>query len=291
MKSQRASLVAALAASMALSACEQPTATAPAAVAVNVGGEAISAFELERAVARLRPMTAAESAQARGKVLEALIDQHLVSDAARQAKLDQVPEVALAMQQAQRQVLVEAYMERLFRDLPPPSDGEIRDYYNRHPELFAQRKVYRVKELELQLAPERVTEVEAQLKKSRNLSEFTDWLGAQGIDVKSGEAVRPAEKIPSAMLAQLVGMKDGQVAAVPTDGNRISVLQLLGSQAQPVSLEQAREAIERLIQGGKRNILLEAEVRRLRGSAKIEYASGFAPAPEAAKSPAQARRP
>lgn len=291
MKSQCASLVAAVAASVVLAACEQPTAPPQAAIAARVGGEAVSAFELERAVARLGTMSPAESSQARGKVLEALIDQHLVSNAARQAKLDQVPEVALAMQQAQRQVLVEAYMERLFRDLPPPSDGEIRDYYDRHPELFAQRKVYRVKELELQLAPERVAEVEAQLKKSRNLSEFTDWLGAQGIDVKSGEAVRPAEKILATMLAQLVHMKDGEVVAVPTDGNRISVLQLLGSQAQPVSLEQAREAIKRLIQAGKRNILLEAEVRRLRGSAKIEYASGFAPAPEAAKPSAQPRRP
>ena len=289
MKSQRASLVAALAVSMALSACEQPATTAPDAVAVKVGGEAISEFELGHAVARLGPLSAAESAQARGKVLEALIDQYLVSNAAKDVKLDKVPEVALAMQQAQRQVLVEAYMERLFKDLPPPSDGEIRDYYNRHPELFAQRKVYRVQELELQLAPERVAEVEAQLRQSRNLSEFTGWLGAQGIAVKSGEAVRPAEKIPATLLAQLVTMKDGQVVVVPTDGNRISVLQLLGSQAQPVSLEQARDAIERLILGGKRKTLLEADVRKLRTSGKIEYASGFAPA--LANSPAQPGKP
>jgi len=57
------------------------------------------------------------------------------------------------MQQAQRQVLVEAYMEHLFKNLAAPTDSEIRDYYIRHPELFAQRKVYRVQELELQLDP------------------------------------------------------------------------------------------------------------------------------------------
>lgn len=279
MKSQRASLAVAVAVCMVLSACEQPSTSPQDAVAAKVGGDAIGEFELGRAVARLGPMSATESAQARGKVLEALIDQRLVSNAARDAKLDKVPEVALAMQQAQRQVLVEAYMERLFKDLPRPSGGEIQDYYNRHPELFAQRKVYRVQELELQLAPGRVAEVEAQLKQSRNLSEFTDWLGAQGIAVQSGEAVRPAEKIPATMLAQLVNMKAGQVVVVPMGENRTSVLQLQGSQAQPVSLEQARDAIAGLILSGKRKTLLEAEVRKLRTRGKVEYASGFEPAP------------
>jgi EpsD family peptidyl-prolyl cis-trans isomerase len=289
MKRQHASLVAVLAVAMALSACEQPAAPARDAVAAKMGGDAIGEFELGRAMARLGPMSEAESAQARGKVLEALIDQHLVSNAAKDVKLDKVPEVALAMQQAQRQVLVEAYMERLFKALPQPTDGEIRDYYDRHPEWFAQRKVYRVQELDLQVAPERIAEVEAKLKQSRTLPEFTDWLGAQGIAFKSGEAVRPAEKIPVTLLAQLAKMQDGQVVVLPRDGNRISVLHLLGSQAQPVTLEQARDAIGQLILSGKRKTLLDAEIRKLRDSTKIEYASGFAPA--ATNSSAQPGKP
>ncbi|MBI3433134.1 MAG: peptidyl-prolyl cis-trans isomerase, EpsD family [Hydrogenophilales bacterium] len=278
MKSQRASLAAVLALCMGLSACEQPATSPRDVVAAKIGGDAISEFELGRAVARLGPMNAAESAQARGKVLEALIDQHLVSNAAKDAKLDKAPEVALAMQQAQRQVLVEAYMERLFKDLPPPSDAEVQDYFTRHPELFAQRKLYRIQELELQLPPGRVAEMEAHLKQSRNLSGFTDWLGTQGIAVRSGEAVRPAEKIPAIMLAQLVNMRAGQVVVVPMGENRVSVLQLLGSEAQPVALEQARDAIAGLILSGKRKTLLEAEVRKLRAGGKVEYASGFEPA-------------
>jgi EpsD family peptidyl-prolyl cis-trans isomerase len=273
-------MVAAL--SVALSACEQPVTTAQDTVAAKVGGETISEAELGRAVARLGAMNTAETAQARGKVLEALIDQHLVSNAAKDAKLDRSPDVALAMQQAQRQVLVDAYMERLFKNLAAPADREIKDYYARHPELFAQRKLYRVQELELQLPAARVTEVEARLKQSRSLAEFSDWLGEQGIEGKSGAAVRPAEQIPATMLAQLAGMKAGQAVVVPIGEDRISVLQLQGSQLQPVTLEQARGAIERVLLGEKRKVLLEAEVRKLRASGKVEYASGFAPASVAA---------
>ncbi|MHB1092447.1 EpsD family peptidyl-prolyl cis-trans isomerase [Thiobacillus sp.] len=225
-------------------------------------------------------MTTTETAQARGKVLDALIDQHLVSSAAKNEKLDKIPEVALAMQQAQRQVLVEAYVERLFKDLPKPSDNAIRDYYNQHPDLFARRKLYRVQELELQLAPERVAEMEAQLKKSHSLAEFTAWLGTQKIAVTSGEVVRPAEKIPAVMLSQLVNMKNGQAVVVPVDRDRTSVLQLQDSQAQPLSLDQASDTIVHQILGEKRRTLLEAEIHKLRADGKIEYASGFVPRPK-----------
>jgi len=286
MKIHRALLLAAVTAlSVALAACEQPATTAEGAMAAKVGGEIISEAELSRAVARLGKLNAAESAQARGKVLEALIDQHLVSNAARNAKLDKDPVVALAMQQAQRQVLVEAYLERLFKDLAAPADTEIQDYYARHPELFAQRKLYRVQELELQLDPARIAEVEAQLKQSRTLAEFAEWLKAQGIDGKAAGGVRPAEQIPAPMLAQLAKMQVGQVAVMPMGGNRVSVLQLQDSQPQPVTLEQARSTIERVLLNEKRKTLMEAEISKLRASGKLEYASGFAPAVAANSTP------
>jgi len=286
MKIHRALLLAAVTAlSVALTACEQPATTAEGATAAKVGGEIISEAELSRAVARLGKLNAAESAQARGKVLEALIDQHLVSNAARNAKLDKDPVVALAMQQAQRQVLVEAYLERLFKDLAAPADTEIQDYYARHPELFAQRKLYRVQELELQLDPARIAEVEAQLKQSRTLAEFAEWLKAQGIDGKAAGGFRPAEQIPAPMLAQLAKMQVGQVAVMPMGGNRVSVLQLQDSQPQPVTLEQARSAIERVLLNEKRKTLMEAEISKLRASGKLEYASGFAPAVAANSTP------
>lgn len=276
MKIRHAPLIAATALTVALSACEQPVSSPR--VAATVGGEPISEVELNRAVSRLGPLSAAESAQARGKVLEALIDQNVVSNAARSAGLDKDPAVALALQQAQRQVLVEAYMERLFKSVAKPADSEISDYYARHPELFSERRVYRIQEMELQMAPTRLPEVEARLRLSPNPADFAAWLRTQGIDGKAGVVVKPAEQIPSAILAQLKNMKDGQVTALATGPGQISVLQLQGSQTQPVTLDQAREAIEQVVLSEKRKSLMEAEIRKLRSSGSIEYASGFAPA-------------
>lgn len=291
MKIHRTSLLVAVTAlSVALSACEKPATTAQDVMAAKVGGEIITEAELSGAVARLGKLNAAETAQARGKVLEALIDQHLVSAAAKNAKLDKQPDIALAMQQAQRQVLVEAYLERLFKDLAAPADTAIQDYYAQHPDLFAQRKLYRIQELELQLDPARIAEVEARLKQSRTLDEFVGWLKTQGIEGKAEGGVRPAEQIPAPLLAHLANMQDGQVAVIPMGKNRVSVLQLQGSQPQPVTLEQARSAIERVLLNEKRKTLMEAEISKLRASGKLEYASGFAPA-AAANSTPQSTKP
>lgn len=288
MKRRHASSLAIIALlSVTLSACEQPATTAQVTVAAKVNGEIISEAELNRAVARLDTPDAAGTGQARGKVLEALVDQRLVASAAKTARLDQAPEVALAMQQAQRQVLVEAYMEHLFKGLPAPEEAEIQDYYSRHPEWFAQRKLYRVLELDLKLDPARVAEVEAQLKQRASLTDLSVWLNEQGIASKVAGVIRPAEQIPPAILAQLANMKDGQVVVVPTGGNRVAVLQLQGTQFQPVTQAQARDSIKRVLLGEKRKALLEAEIKKLRASGKIEYAGGFAPAANSPASPNQ----
>jgi len=129
------------------------------------------------------------------------------------------------------------------------------------------------------------------LKQSRTLADFANWLSGQGIDGKAGLAVKPAEQIPAAMLARLANMKDGQVAVVPMGGNHVSVLQLQGSQFQPVTQEQARDAIKRVLLGEKRKVLLEAEIRKLRASGKLEYASGFAPTPPTASSEQPTNQP
>lgn len=73
-------------------------------------------------------------------------------------------------------------------------------------------------------------------------------------------------------------MQDGQTMVQASVPERIRVVQLEGSRLHPVTLEQAAGAIERILQRGQRQALLEAEIRKLRRSAKLEYASGFSPA-------------
>lgn len=264
-----------------LSGCEKSNVADKSPTVAKVAGEAITQAELDLALARVGQLNEAQRAEARGKLLQALIDQRLVAAAARQAGVDKDPAVAFAVDQAARQVLAEAYAERLTKDLPRPTEGEIAEYYAQHPELFAQRRIYRIQELELKVEPSQFPAVEAKLRESHSMGDFVNWVKEQGIEGKTAMAVRPAEQIPAPLLARLAEMRDGQVTAQPGRPGHLLVQQLIESQLQPVSLEQAKEAIERALVAQKRKERVDAEVKKLREAAKIEYASGFAPASEA----------
>lgn len=285
MKPCHATFIALTALAVLLSGCEKPAtdATTPAVkseTVATVGGDKISEAELNVAVSRLGELSEAQAAEAKTRVLQALIDQRLVAQAAKSAKIDKEPEVGFAMAQASRQVLAEAYAERSFKDVAKPSESEIADYYSQHPELFSERRIYRIQELELKLDPSRMSEVEAKLKSSHSMGDFVNWIKEQGIEGKTAMAVKPAEQIPAPLLARLSQMKDGQVTILPGRPGHVLVQQLQESQLQPASLEQAHNAIERALITEKRKELMAADLKKLREAAKVEYATGYAPAAE-----------
>jgi len=281
MKSHHATLIALTTLAVLLSGCEKPASSAKSETVATVAGDKISEAELNLAVSRLGKLSEAQTAEAKSKLLQALIDQRLVAQAAKKAGLDKEPAVEIAMAHAGRQVLAEAYAERTYKDVAKPSDTEIAEYYNQHPELFSQRRIYRVQELDLTVDSSRLAEVEAKLKSSHSMGDFVTWVKEQDIEGKSAVVVKPAEQIPLPLLGRLSQMRDGQVALLPSRPGHVVIQQLLESQMQPVSLEQSKGAIERALMVQKRKERMEADLKKLREAAKIEYTSGYAPAAEA----------
>lgn len=281
MKSCHISFIALTAVAVLLSGCEKPAGAEKGEVVATVAGDKISDTELNLAVSRMGELNEAQTAAAKSKLLQALVDQRLVAQAAKKAGLDKEPAVEIAMAQAGRQVLAEAYAERNFKDVAKPSDTDITEYYNQHPELFAERRIYRIQELDLMVESSRQAEIEARLKSSHSMGDFVNWVKEQGIEGKTGVAVKSAEQIPAPLLGRLSQMRDGQVALLPGRPGHLVIQQLLESQLQPVSQEQAKNVIERALINQKRKELMAADLKKLREAAKIDYASGYAPAPEA----------
>ncbi len=286
MKFCHPSFIALTALAVLLSGCENPdpaktTAAVKSETVATVAGDKISEAELDMAISRLGELDETQTVEAKPRVLQALIDQRLLAQAAKNAELDKEPEVGFAMAQANRQVLAEAYGERNFKDVAKPSESEIAEYYKQHPELFSERRIYRIQELELKLDPSRLPEVEAKLKDSHSMGDFVNWVKEQGIEGKTALVVKPAEQITAPLLSRLTQMKDGQVTIFPGRPGHILVQQLLESQSQPASLEQAHSAIEQALMADKRKELMATDLAKLREAAKVEYAAGYAPAAKA----------
>ena len=228
-------------------------------VAAKVNGTELTVHQVNYALQRIPNLDAEKSKAASLQVVRNLVEQELLVQKALTDKLDRDPTVVQALDAARRQILAEAYMSRKLGTPAEPSDAEVSTYFDNHPELFAKRKIYRLQELSIKAPADKHDAIRAQLGTSKNLNDFAAWLKAENLPVKAAQGVKPAEQLPLQLLPQLAKMPDGQAMVVNApDG--LMVIVLADSQVQPVTLEQAKPAIIRLLQTEARQKAAKAEL-------------------------------
>jgi len=259
-------------------------------VAAKVNGTELTVSQVNFALQRIPNLDKDQSKAASLQVVRNLVDQEVLAQKAQSDKLDRDPMVVQALDAAHRQILAEAYMSRKLGAPAEPADAEVTDYFNKHPELFTKRKIYRLQEVAIKAPKEKQDAIRAQLGASKTLDDFAAWLKAENLPVKVTQGVKPAEQLPQAMLPQLAKMPDGQ-AMVMNAPDGLVVVVLADSQMQPVTLEQAKPAIARMLQNVARQNAAKAELDKVKAAAKIEYVGEFADAGKEAAAPAAADAP
>lgn len=276
-----AALALAVLAALVLAGCGGGKSDAPPAARVNK--QEISAAQVDLVLQQQRGLRP-EFVEAAGKqILERLIDQQLAVQKAEQLKLDRDPRVQSQLDAVRSEVLARAYRERLGEAAPKPTAEEVRKYFEDKPALFSERRIYNIQEFAIEARPEQLVTLREQLAAARNVGEFLEFLKANDFRYGGNQAVRPAEQLPLQSLDALSRMKDGQAVLSPT-GTGATVIVLAGSRSQPVSLEQARPAIELYLLNERKRKLVEEDIKALRGTAKIEYLGKFTGGPGVAAS-------
>ncbi|UXH79485.1 EpsD family peptidyl-prolyl cis-trans isomerase [Roseateles amylovorans] len=278
-----AALTAATLMAVALTACGGGSGAKASQTAAKVNKEEITVHQINFVLQRQPNLKPDQVEGASRQVLERLIDQELAVQKAQDLKLDRDPRVVQQIETAKREIIARAYAERLGETASKPQPQEITQYYNDKPALFADRRIYNLQEISIEAKPEQFDALRARLGEAKTLPEFLDYLKANDIKFVGTQAVRSAEQLPLNSLDAVARLKDGQsmLNATPTG---LLVVYLAGSRSQPVTLEQARPAIEQFLLNQRRTDLLAKDIKAMRENAKIEYVGKFAEA--AASAPA-----
>jgi len=248
----------------ALGGCERVSADrAETQLVARVNGVEISARQV-------RTGGAPSLAQA----VERIIERELLVQKALEAGLERDPLVKDSIDNARRQVLAQAYIERAAGARAAPSREEVRAFYAENPALFAERRIYRMRELVVSAPAEMIDVLRAQAARTADLDELAAWLKARNARFSAATETQPAEQLPLAFLPQLARMKSGEIAVFATPLGA-SVIQLIHAEEAPLGAEQAQALIEQFLAGRKRLEIAAAEVKRLRESARIEYVAQF----------------
>jgi len=249
-------------------------------VAAKVNSDEISVQQLNFELAKLGNLKPEQAKQAGNQVLKSMVDQQLLVQKAVADKIDRDPQVVQSLEAARRQILAQALVQKLTANLAKPSDAEMADYYAKNPALFAERRIYRLQEINVQVTPTNIEAVKAQLQQTKNLGDFVNWLKAQNIPARAGQSTKSAEQLPLELLPRLHQLKDGQAMTVAVPG-ALNILVVAGSETQPLTQEQAKPMIERYLGNAKKREAAEAELKKLKEKAKIEYLGEYAGAGKA----------
>ncbi|MGH8547524.1 MAG: EpsD family peptidyl-prolyl cis-trans isomerase [Methylococcales bacterium] len=246
----------------------------PGQVVAKVNGEEISIHQLNFLLAK-SGLAGKENVKIAGKqLLNSLIDQSLIEQKAIEDELDRNPNVMLAMEQAKRQALTQAWLEQAIKVDAAPTDQEVSSYYNDHPELFKNRKIYKLKELFIKISPEHRAAVEKLINHSARVDELVGRLDAGRITYDLNLETQPAENLPLESLPALQKLKDGEFITIKKD-NGVLVLGVLASVDEGVNETKAAPFIKKFLSNLQLKANAENTLKKLHRQATIEYLGDF----------------
>jgi len=140
--------------------------------AAKVNKEEITVHQINFMLSQQRGLAPAQAASASRQVLERLIDQELTLQKASDQKLDRDPRVVQQIEAARRDIVSRAYLEKLSEGAPKPTPAEVEAYYQAHPALFSERRVYSLQEVNIEASPDQVEALKKTLVGSKSFPDF-----------------------------------------------------------------------------------------------------------------------
>lgn len=269
---------------VSLSACGGKEKKSGQALA-SVNGEEVTVLQLNEELQRAN-VQAAQQDVASKQLLESLIDRQLLLNAAVKEKVDRDPKVVQAVERAKALIIAQAYMQKRIGTITRPTKEEVEDYFNKNPQFFSQRKQFDMRELVIASA-DMNDQLKAAMDAAKSLDDVAAWLDSNKVKYARTQLSRTSADLAPELTAKLLAMPKGQLFII-REGDRTLLISLADIRDNPASLAQAAPQIEQFLFNKKNKDAADAELKRLRAAAKIEYLNKDADAKSAASTPAGA---
>lgn len=234
----------------------------------SVNGEEITVLQLNDELQHAN-VPAVQQETASKQLLESLIDRQLLQNEAVKDKIDRDPKVVQAIERAKALIIAQAYMQKRIGAIAKPTAAEVEEYFNKNPQYFSQRKQFDMRQLLIATA-DMNDDLKAAMDRAKSLEEVAAWLDAHHVKFGRMQLSRTSADLAPELSAKLAAMPAGQLFIV-REGERTLLISLADIKDSPVVLAQATPQIEQFLFNKKNKDAAQAELKRLRASAKIEY--------------------
>lgn len=235
---------------------------------VRVNGDEITILQLNDEIKRAGMKTDMQDADKK-RLLESLIDRQLLTEEGTRINIDRTPEVLQTIERAKAQIISDAYLDFIVSKITPPTEDEIDEYFQTHPEYFAHRKQFDMDQL-IVATKDLDDESRKYINSSKTLNEVAAWLDKHNVHYARGQLSRSSADLPEPVISKLKEMRKGEVFIV-NQGNNSLLSSIINVKDSPVTVQDATPQIRQFLVNKKSKEAVEAEVARLRSLAKIEY--------------------
>ncbi len=264
-----------------LTACGNgPDSDAPGQVIARVNNDEITVHQLDLELERLNESPDVDSRAIVEEAVHHLVDRQLLVQQAKNVELERIPQVMVALERAHDQVLAGSYTDQIETGLQEPTREELVDYYDQHPALYSERRIYNFRQLIIELqggsdSAIGAADVVKHLNTDTSIGSLLEWLEEVGLPYRLTHLDEAAENLPGPVLDTLVSMEPGQRSRIEL-GEGVVVVYLLSERPAHLLLELALPKIKRILSEDNRRQLVESHIENLRNKAAIVYFSDVA---------------
>jgi len=246
-------------------------------VVMKVNGEEVTVHQYNQLLqsSQYRVNQSVDQDVLKQKVADALLEQVVILQAAREAGFERMPDVLSAVELAKNKAIADMYIKKTLQGgLSKVSEADVLEFYNKNPLLFKERKLFMYDNY---IVPMNKQDIEAFAEKIKTLEtsdQVSGFLKSENVEFKYSKQLKTSEQLPKPLLKPMNVLKKNDIGFLRMNDG-VLIVGLNDIQPKPVLLESVKSGIERQMVVDKMRKATSALVGSLKQKANVEYIGDF----------------
>ena len=259
-------------------------------VVATVDGNDITVHELNAELVGVAIPAGDKRKQVEVGALQGLVSRTILANIARQRGIDKSPAYVLQQHRADEALLVQMLQRDIASKVSPPTGEDANRFIAANPDLFAQRKVFTLEQIQFQM-PEDVNKLKG-YEPLKTMAEVEQRVIEDGLEYRKQNAQLDTVGANPALIRQIAKLPPGEIFIIPSNGAVVANV-ITNTRLEPFAGDKATQYAMALLQQQKINDATEKQLAEAIKKAReaVKYQKGYAPPKEMNAPPAPARAP
>jgi peptidyl-prolyl cis-trans isomerase C len=210
------------------------------------------------------------------QALQGLVDRTILADIAREKAIDKSPTYISQKRRADESLLVQLLQRDIASKIAPTTASEAKSFMDSNPDMFAQRKIYALDQIQFQ-PPQDLTKLKA-YEPLKTMDAIIEQLNRDGLQNRRAPGSLDAATTNPNILRQITALPAGEIFIVPSNGVFVAS-RVTGSRVEPFTGQKAEQFAMNAVQQKKIAEVTEKELadRMKKARESVKYQAGYGP--------------